>query len=128
MDRIIITGGTPLHGEIPIGGAKNAALPLMAAALLSDKPLVLDNLPGVADIHAMGNLLAELGAKVDFDAVARRVTIDAGAADETTAPYDIVRKCAPRCWCWGRCWRDSEKRGSVCRVAARSGRDRLICT
>tara|TARA_R110000787_G_scaffold274979_1_gene383286 strand:+ start:126816 stop:128087 length:1272 start_codon:yes stop_codon:yes gene_type:complete len=92
MDRIIITGGTPLHGEIPIGGAKNAALPLMAAALLSDKPLVLDNLPGVADIHAMGNLLAELGAKVDFDAAARQVTIDAGPANETTAPYDIVRK------------------------------------
>lgn len=92
MDRISISGGTPLHGEIHIGGAKNAALPLMAASLLSDAPLTLENLPNVADIRAMGNLLAELGAGVDHDPVGRRVTIDGGTVSETTAPYDLVRK------------------------------------
>lgn len=92
MDQIRITGGTPLNGEIPIGGAKNAALPLMAASLLSDAPLTLNNLPSVADIHAMGNLLAELGVGVDFDADARTVILDGANVNETTAPYDIVRK------------------------------------
>ncbi|MDP4795801.1 MAG: UDP-N-acetylglucosamine 1-carboxyvinyltransferase [Rhodospirillales bacterium] len=92
MDRIRITGGQPLHGEIEIGGAKNAALPLMASAILTPQSLTLENLPSVADIHAMGNLLAELGAEVKIDAVGRRVTISGENLTETTAPYDIVRK------------------------------------
>ena len=50
MDRILIRGGTPLRGVIPIGGAKNAALPLMAASLLTDETLALSNLPHLADI------------------------------------------------------------------------------
>jgi UDP-N-acetylglucosamine 1-carboxyvinyltransferase len=92
MDRIRITGGQPLHGEIDIGGAKNAALPLMASAILTPHSLTLENLPSVADIHAMGNLLAELGAEVKIDALGRRVTISGENLTETTAPYDIVRK------------------------------------
>lgn len=92
MDRIRITGGQPLHGEIEIGGAKNAALPLMASAILTPQSLTLENLPSVADIHAMGNLLAELGAEVKIDALGRRVTISGENLTETTAPYDIVRK------------------------------------
>ena len=92
MDQIRITGGQPLHGEIPISGAKNAALPLMAASLLSAKPLVLDNLPNVADIRAMGTLLNELGVHVTVDAERRSVTLDGADVANTTAPYDIVRK------------------------------------
>lgn len=92
MDRITIIGGTPLRGEIAIGGAKNAALPVMASALLSEKKLELRNLPNVADIHAMGNLLSELGAKVELDGENNSVVIDAAGVSETTAPYDIVRK------------------------------------
>lgn len=92
MDRITITGGTPLRGEIAIGGAKNAALPVMAAAILSDQKLELSNLPNVADIHAMGNLLSELGAGVHLDGENNSAVIDASTISETTAPYDIVRK------------------------------------
>ncbi len=92
MDRIRITGGQPLLGEIEIGGAKNAALPLMASAILTPQCLTLENLPSVADIHAMGNLLAELGGEVKIDAVGRRVSISGENLTETTAPYDIVRK------------------------------------
>lgn len=92
MDRITITGGTPLRGEIAIGGAKNAALPVMAAAILSDQKLELSNLPNVADIHAMGNLLSELGADVSLDGENNSAVIDAANISETTAPYDIVRK------------------------------------
>src|SRR5438105_5602907 len=61
MDRILIRGGTPLTGTIPIGGAKNAALPLMAASLLTAEPLVLANLPDLADIRTMANLLGQDG-------------------------------------------------------------------
>lgn len=92
MDRITITGGTPLRGEIAIGGAKNAALPVMAAAILSDQKLELSNLPNVADIHAMGNLLSELGAGIHLDGENNSAVIDASTISETTAPYDIVRK------------------------------------
>ncbi|MBO6946547.1 MAG: UDP-N-acetylglucosamine 1-carboxyvinyltransferase [Rhodospirillales bacterium] len=92
MDRIRITGGRPLTGEIPIGGAKNAALPLMAASLLTPETLTLVNLPSVADIHAMANLLAELGVKTEKDADARSIAMTGDAVSETTAPYDIVRK------------------------------------
>jgi UDP-N-acetylglucosamine 1-carboxyvinyltransferase len=55
MDKIRIRGGRPLHGVIPIGGAKNAALPLMAASLLTDEPLVLRNLPLLADITTLSH-------------------------------------------------------------------------
>lgn len=92
MDRITITGGEKLVGEIPIGGAKNAALPIMAAGLLTDQELKLSNLPNVADIRAMGNLLSELGAEVSLDGASNNATIKAANITETTAPYDIVRK------------------------------------
>ena len=92
MDRIKITGGNQLNGEIQIGGAKNAALPLMAASLLTPERLTLENLPGVADIYAMAALLSELGVDVQMDAEARSVGLDGGNVTETTAPYDIVRK------------------------------------
>jgi UDP-N-acetylglucosamine 1-carboxyvinyltransferase len=91
MDRIRIRGGRPLHGTIPIGGAKNAALPLMAAGLLSDGPLVLQNAPDLADIATMRALLIQHGLSVVHDKDARLLTIS-GAATSLEAPYDIVRK------------------------------------
>ena len=90
MDRIRIRGGKPLHGEIAISGAKNAALPLLAAALLSDKPLRLSNLPNVADVTSMLGLLAELGVMVDGEGARR--TLWAQNIAQHTAPYDLVRK------------------------------------
>ena len=63
MDSIRIKGGRPLHGTIPVSGAKNAALPLMAAALLTDEPLRLTNLPKLADIATLRSLLAQHGAE-----------------------------------------------------------------
>src|ERR1700688_4565123 len=64
MDKILIRGGLPLAGTIPIAGAKNAALPLMAACLLTDETLVLGNLPELADIRTMADLLAQHGVTV----------------------------------------------------------------
>ncbi|MBW8267949.1 UDP-N-acetylglucosamine 1-carboxyvinyltransferase [Caldovatus aquaticus] len=91
MDRIRIRGGRPLAGRIPISGAKNAALPLMAAALLSDGPLTLTNVPDLADIATMAALLAQHGLSVAHDRAGRTLTLS-GAAASLVAPYDIVRK------------------------------------
>jgi UDP-N-acetylglucosamine 1-carboxyvinyltransferase len=91
MDRIRIRGGVPLHGTVPISGAKNATLPLMAAALLCDGPLVLTNAPDLADIATMRALLIQHGLEVVHDREARTLTLS-GAANNLEAPYDIVRK------------------------------------
>ena len=91
MDRIRIRGGRPLEGRIPISGAKNAALPLMAAGLLSDGPLRLVNAPDLADIATMGGLLRQHGLTVEHDKAARTITLS-GAATNLEAPYDLVRK------------------------------------
>jgi UDP-N-acetylglucosamine 1-carboxyvinyltransferase len=91
MDRVRIRGGRRLSGAIPIGGAKNAALPLLAAALLADEPLIFRNLPNLVDISTMLSLLAQHGATVerDPDGAAR---LHVRKVASTVAPYDIVRK------------------------------------
>src|SRR5262249_49656874 len=99
MDKIRIGGGRPLKGEIHISGAKNAALPLMAAALLTDETLRLCNLPHLADIVTMANLLAQHGVSIHMNGEAERrgyagsvLELSARTITETTAPYDLVRK------------------------------------
>ena len=63
MDKFVITGGTPLQGEIAISGSKNSALPALAGALLTDKPVTLKRIPRVRDIRTMQRLLVDIGAK-----------------------------------------------------------------
>tara|TARA_Y100001960_G_scaffold332879_1_gene435303 strand:- start:1967 stop:3253 length:1287 start_codon:yes stop_codon:yes gene_type:complete len=99
MDRIRITGGIPLDGDITISGAKNAALPLMAASLLTDEPLRLSNLPHLIDISTLANLLTSLGVEITMEGdatedghIGRVLTLTSGDLSEATAPYDLVRK------------------------------------
>ncbi|MGH6951321.1 MAG: UDP-N-acetylglucosamine 1-carboxyvinyltransferase [Vitreimonas sp.] len=92
MDRIAITGGAPLKGTIPIFGAKNSALKLQAAALLSGQPLVLENMPDLADTRFMAQLLASLGVDVAWIKEARTLRLHAAEIASTIAPYDQVRK------------------------------------
>ena len=99
MDKIRIRGGRPLKGAIPIGGAKNAALPLMAASLLTGETLRLGNLPHVADITTLASLLRQLGVTLTLDGEAgngghagRVLALDAGNIVYTTARYDLVRR------------------------------------
>ncbi len=92
MDRILIKGGRPLHGRIDIRGAKNAGLPLMTAGLLTDERLVLSNVPLLADLDTMGQLLAQHGIAVDRPGNDGRVLSLGGRIASTLAPYDIVRK------------------------------------
>ena len=90
MDRIRIVGGRPLEGTVRISGAKNASLPDVCAALLSDKPVVLGNVPEVRDIATMGRVLADLGAQVDFR-VGGTVEIRAATLTSVEAPYELVK-------------------------------------
>ena len=99
MDRIRIRGGNRLDGAVPIAGAKNAALPLMAASLLTDRTLTLSNLPRLADIATMADLLGELGVGIETAPGAgdgtedgRVLSLTARSVSGTTAPYDLVRR------------------------------------
>ena len=92
MDRILIRGGKPLSGEIAIGGAKNAALPLMAAGLLTAERLTLSNVPQLADIATMRSLIAQHGVAVEPATRDGRALSIGGEITNTEAPYDIVRK------------------------------------
>jgi UDP-N-acetylglucosamine 1-carboxyvinyltransferase len=98
MDRIRIRGGRPLAGRIAIGGAKNAALPLMTACLLTDQTLVLRNLPRLADITTLSHLLVQHGVSVTLQGAEREdeaghvLHLNADRIVSTTAPYDLVRR------------------------------------
>lgn len=91
MDQIRIIGGNQLNGEIPISGAKNAALKLMSAALLTGEPLNFTNAPNeLRDIQSQTDLLEHLGCKIERED--DRMTLDAANIHTRTAPYDLVRK------------------------------------
>lgn len=95
MDRIKITGGNRLNGKIQISGAKNAALPLMAASLLTGDTLKLSNVPYLADVVTMANLLAQHGVDISFSSSSgefgKNMSLSAGNITNFTAPYDLVR-------------------------------------
>lgn len=92
MDKIRIRGGRALNGTIPIAGAKNAALPLMCASLLTDGSLRLANVPDLADIRTLEQLLAQHGVLVGRDGDTGEMVMTAARIASTEAPYDIVRK------------------------------------
>jgi UDP-N-acetylglucosamine 1-carboxyvinyltransferase len=106
MDRIRISGGRPLHGKIPISGAKNAALPLMIASLLTEDTLVLDNVPDLADVVQLQRILNNQGVDVTLSGKrsteaghdGHTVKISAQTIVDTTAPYDLVSKMRASFW------------------------------
>jgi UDP-N-acetylglucosamine 1-carboxyvinyltransferase len=90
MDKLKITGGRPLEGEVRMSGAKNAALPILCAALLTDKPLTLANVPSLRDVATMAKLLGEMGVRVEASHDGRMV-LQAQAITEPTASYELVK-------------------------------------
>ena len=92
MDAILVTGNGPLSGQIPIAGAKNAALALMPATLLSEEPLTLTNAPRLSDIKTMSDLLRSLGSEVTSLNDDLVLALSSQNLDNLTADYDIVRK------------------------------------
>lgn len=90
MDKLIITGGNPLNGEIRISGSKNSGLPILAATLLADGPMHLENLPHLNDITTMLSLLRCMGVGVTIDE-RMGVEVDSGSINDFAAPYDLVK-------------------------------------
>lgn len=92
MDKITIHGGRQLNGKINISGAKNAALPLMTAAILTDGKLVLDRVPDLHDVASLVAVLQGLGVTCRYDATTKQLDMDGGTLDRHEAPYELVRK------------------------------------
>ena len=93
MEQLVIHGGHPLRGRVKIGGAKNAVLPIIAAALLGSRGVsVLDDVPALEDVYTISSVLRSLGVKADYAAKAHRLTIDASKIATVSAPYELVRK------------------------------------
>src|ERR1700735_593790 len=89
MDSLLIKGGVPLHGEVTISGAKNAALPIMAATLLTNEPCVIRRVPDLSDVKFMAQILTSLGAQAQLEGDTLRVHAHKlkGVGD-----YDLIRK------------------------------------
>ena len=90
MDKLLIEGGRPLEGEVSVSGAKNAALPILCAALLTREPLVLTNVPQLKDVRTMRSLLTQMGVAQEAPAPGN-ITLDAGTIDWPLAPYELVK-------------------------------------
>jgi UDP-N-acetylglucosamine enolpyruvyl transferase len=93
MDKFVIRGGNPLVGSVRISGAKNAALPAMAAAILTDEPVILENIPDVRDIQTERNLLVSMGAEVElgYGRASHRTTISCSNLANPEAAYELVK-------------------------------------
>ena len=89
MDRFVINGGAALHGEVATGGSKNAALPALAAALLTEEPVILNRIPRVRDLRTMQRLLVDIGAKIEADGESVRLYTPQIVCPE--APYELVK-------------------------------------
>jgi UDP-N-acetylglucosamine 1-carboxyvinyltransferase len=91
MQKIVVTGGAPLAGEVRISGAKNAVLPILCATLLADGPVEIGNVPHLHDVVTTIKLLRELGAEVEHDREAGVVRVDARSVHSHVAPYELVK-------------------------------------
>lgn len=91
MDTLLITGGPRLDGEVIISGAKNAALPILAATLLAETPVCLGNLPRLKDIATTKELLKRMGVKLAEETGSPRLEVDAGSVKNRVAPYELVK-------------------------------------
>jgi UDP-N-acetylglucosamine 1-carboxyvinyltransferase len=92
MDKLVIQGGSPLHGPLTVSGSKNTALPLMAAALLADGATTITNVPNLRDVRTFSNVIRIAGPSVTFDDSAHTLQIDASTVNHPVAPYELVKK------------------------------------
>ena len=125
MDKIIIEGGRRLEGAVTISGAKNAALPIMAAALLSPEPVNLTNLPALRDIQTMAALLRHMGADVEIGE--DRAKIQARAVNNPEAPYDLVKTMRASALVLGPLLASQGRSGYPCPAAAPSAPGPSTC-
>ena len=90
-ERMLITGGHALEGEVRVSGGKNTAVAVIPATLLSDEPCTIENLPDIEDVHALADILTELGAKVDYEP-GRCMRVDPRPADGTEVSYHNAQR------------------------------------
>ena len=103
MDRykLLITGGAPLRGETTVFGGKNTSVAVVPAMLLCDEPCVVENLPDIEDIHVVYDMLNLLGAKVDYEPKARRMTVDPRPVNSFHVPYQYTQRMRASYYLWG---------------------------
>lgn len=89
MDKFLITGGVKLDGEVRISGAKNAALPLLAATILADSPITITNVPNLKDVNTLVKLIGGLGVTIGYEN--DTVKADTSTLDNQFAPYELVK-------------------------------------
>src|SRR5271166_5733403 len=106
MDKLVVRGGNPLVGTVRVSGAKNAALPAMAAALLTEETVILENIPQVRDSVTERNLLTAMGAEVElgYGRAQHRSTISCRNLVNAEASYDLVKTMRASTLVLGRCW------------------------
>ena len=122
----VIKGGIPLVGEVEIGGAKNAALAILAAAIMADETVTIENLPNVRDINVLLDAMREIGVKVDrLDA--HTVKINGSMIQELCVEYEFIKKYVHLITCWGHCLENITMLKWRFLVAAISGAGRLTC-
>ena len=125
MDRFVVRPGGPLHGTVRAGGAKNSALKLMAACLLAEGRHVLTGVPRIVDVEIMAEVLGAIGARSTCadgpTAGPDDLVVDTpGRRSSPRRPTSWSRRCAPRWWCSGRCWRARAGPGCRCPAATTS--------
>ena len=103
MTKYIVEGGRPLFGEIPISGAKNAAVAIIPAALMVSGPCRIENMPQISDVTLLLGILQDLGAKVRY-VNPHTVEIDSSGLRNNRVPYESARRCRAPTICWVRCW------------------------
>lgn len=102
MDKFLIQGGVKLEGEVRISGAKNAALPLLAAMILADSPTTLTNVPNLKDVNTLVQLIAGLGIQMTY--ANDTVQADTSTLNNQFAPYELVKTMRALSWYWVHYW------------------------
>lgn len=126
MEQYVIKGGNPLNGEVEIGGAKNAALAILAAAIMTDETVTIENLPNVRDINVLLQAIAEIGAMVDrIDA--HTVKINGSFIKDVTVDNEFIRRIRASYYLIGALLGNTKRRKWLFRADAISEADRLIC-
>ena len=92
MDKLLIKGGTPLHGTISVNGAKNAAVAILPATILINGKCKIDNLPNISDVQLCYEVLESIGAKITYISP-NEIEIDCSNINKTEIPYDMTKKC-----------------------------------
>lgn len=92
MDKLVVRGGNPLTGSLTVSGSKNTALPLMSAALLTDGPVTLSNVPDLKDVQTFARVIEVTGTTIEHDPQRHIITLDAGSLTRFEAPYELVKR------------------------------------